>query len=200
MTSPRLWMIGLTTVFGLTLFTVVDGALAKSGQADPGYQPKAGSSHAVTTFYADVMPILQENCVDCHQPQGLKPGGMVAPMSFMTYSEVRPWAKAMASQVQARLMPPWGAALVHEGTFQDERILTDQEIAILVKWAQTGGAAGNPSDAPDPIAWDTSGGWSIGEPDIIVKMTEPYVVEDDVQDQYNPFNVTIPREQLPEAG
>ena len=154
---------------------------------------------ARVSFYKDVLPILQENCQTCHRPGGTSVSGMVAPMAFMSYREVRPWAKAVANQVQARLMPPWGAALAHEGTFQDERILTDQEIAILVKWAQTGGAAGNPSDAPDPIEWDTSGGWSIGEPDIIVKMTEPYFVEDDVQDQYITFNVTITREQLPEA-
>ena len=94
MTSPRFWIIGLTTVIGLTLVTVSDGAMAKSGQADPGDDPAAGSSHVATTFYADVMPILQENCVDCHQPQGLKPGGMVAPMSFMTYEETRRWAPA----------------------------------------------------------------------------------------------------------
>src|SRR5207248_4515759 len=41
------------------------------------------------TFHKDVEPILQRNCQTCHRP------GQVAPMSFLTYQNVRPWAKAM---------------------------------------------------------------------------------------------------------
>ena len=94
MTPHSTWIIGLSTVVGLTLFTVAEGAVAQSG--DPGVNNAGAttSSHVETTFYADVMPVLIENCVDCHQPQGLQPGGMVAPMSFMTYEETRRWAPA----------------------------------------------------------------------------------------------------------
>ncbi len=200
MTSPRLWMIGLTTVFGLTLFTVVDGALAKSGQADPGYQPKAGSSHAVTTFYADVMPILQENCVDCHQPQGLKPGGMVAPMSFMTYEETRRWAPAIARSVMEGRMPPWFAAPEHRGTFRDERYLEEDEKAVLAAWAEDGAPAGDAADAPPMPAFSFAAhdGWSIGEPDLVITFPEPFLVEDDVVDLYVDIPLELTADQLSE--
>ena len=47
------------------------------------------------TFTKDILPILQKNCQDCHRPSGKNMSGMVAPMSFMSYEEVRPWAKAI---------------------------------------------------------------------------------------------------------
>ena len=55
------------------------------------------------TFHKDVLPILQKNCQTCHRP------GEVAPMSFLTYKDVRPWAKAMKAAVALRKMPPWFA-------------------------------------------------------------------------------------------
>jgi len=55
------------------------------------------------TFYKDVLPILQKNCQTCHRP------GEIAPMSFMTYQDTRPWAKGIKQAVVARQMPPWFA-------------------------------------------------------------------------------------------
>ena len=42
---------------------------------------------ADVTFTKDVAPILQKNCQVCHRP------GEIAPMSFLNYKEVRPWAR-----------------------------------------------------------------------------------------------------------
>ncbi len=44
------------------------------------------------TYTKDVLPVLQENCQECHRSFGSNLGGMVAPMSFMSYRETRPWA------------------------------------------------------------------------------------------------------------
>ena len=55
------------------------------------------------TFNKDVLPILQKNCQSCHRP------GQIAPMSLLTYENVRPWAKAMKVAVVSRKMPPWFA-------------------------------------------------------------------------------------------
>src|SRR5436190_19882938 len=41
------------------------------------------------TFNKDVLPVMQKRCQTCHRP------GEVAPMSFLTYKDVRPWAKAI---------------------------------------------------------------------------------------------------------
>jgi len=70
-------------------------------------------------------------------------------MSFMTYKEVRPWAKAIAKAVESRVMPPWHASDATHGQFANERTLTDDEIAAIVAWADSGAAPGNPADAPE---------------------------------------------------
>ena len=33
------------------------------------------------TFYADALPVLQKNCVACHQENGPRVGGISAPMA-----------------------------------------------------------------------------------------------------------------------
>ena len=60
-----------------------------------------GAPPAPVTFQKDVLPILQGNCQSCHRP------GQVAPMSFLTYKDVRPWAKSIKAAVAVRKMPPW---------------------------------------------------------------------------------------------
>lgn len=55
------------------------------------------------TFNKDVLPIVQKKCQSCHRT------GSIAPMSFLSYQETRPWAKAMKTAVLARKMPPWFA-------------------------------------------------------------------------------------------
>ena len=49
----------------------------------------SSSAPASVTFNKDVLPILQKNCQTCHRP------GQIAPMSFLNYENVRPWAKAI---------------------------------------------------------------------------------------------------------
>jgi len=133
------------------------------------------------TFYKDVLPILQDNCQSCHRSAGLNLGGMIAPMSFGTYKEVRPWAKSMARVVSSGEMPPWHASSEYNGVFHNERVLSDDEINTIVRWARAGARAGDASDAPPPLGWPEST-WAIGEPDLILQLEEPFHVEDDLED------------------
>ena len=84
-------------------------------------------THDAPTFYADVLPILHENCVSCHQPAGLNMGGNVAPFSLMTYEDARPRARRIASAVMEGRMPPWSAAEWQHGMFKGDRYLEDDE-------------------------------------------------------------------------
>jgi mono/diheme cytochrome c family protein len=116
---------------------------------------------APLTFHRDVEPILQRHCQSCHRP------GEIGPMPLLTYEQARPWAKAIRASVQQKLMPPWFADPAH-GRFANDRTLKQAEIDTLAGWAQSGGAQGDPKDAPAPIEW--SDGWSIGEPDVVLEM------------------------------
>jgi hypothetical protein len=149
------------------------------------------------TFTKDVLPILQENCQVCHRPSGTNLGGMVAPMAFTDYRETRPWAKSIAKAVASRSMPPWDAAPEHAGVFEDERVLTEEQIATIVRWSETGALRGNPADAPEPKVFPDVEGWSIGEPDLILSMPEPFWVPDELLDDRLHFPMTITEEMLP---
>jgi len=117
------------------------------------------TSSPAVTFNKDVLPIVQRNCQTCHRP------GQVAPMSFLTYQSARPWAKAMKAAVTARKMPPWFAD-PQVGHFSNDRSLKQSEIDTIAKWADSGAAEGDATDAPPPVEWPE--GWQI-QPDIIVK-------------------------------
>jgi len=153
------------------------------------------------TYTKDVLPILQENCQSCHRPFGANNSGMVAPMSFMSYKETRPWAKGIAKAVASGKMPPWHATDATHDVFKNERTITAEEQATLIAWAETGAARGNPKDAPEAITFEDAG-WQLagelGEPDLILQMPDPYWVEDDVQDIQPTIKFQIAKEQLTE--
>ncbi len=151
------------------------------------------------TYYRDVLPIIQDNCQSCHQPEGQNLGGVLAPMSFMSYQETRPWARAIAHKVEAREMPPWYAE-APRGVFSNERLLTDAEIETVLNWVEAGAPAGDRADAPAPRQFveNSSGGWSLGTPDFVFKLDEPYHVEDDVYDLNISFFKTLTEAELPE--
>ena len=86
------------------LVTLVAAAVVGS---TPAIAIENRNEDAEPTFTADVLPILQAQCQECHREGGANLGGTVAPMAFTTYEETRPWAKAMARAVKTRAMPPW---------------------------------------------------------------------------------------------
>src|SRR5437762_621499 len=121
-----------------------------------------GEDSSSVTFYKDVLPILQKNCQTCHRP------GEIAPMSFMTYKDTRPWAKAIKTAVVSRQMPPWFAD-PNYGHFANDRTLSDAATKTLVAWADGGAVEGNAQDAPPPVKFVD--GWSI-KPDMVIEMPQ----------------------------
>jgi hypothetical protein len=156
-----------------------------------------GDAPASPTFTRDVLPILQRSCQDCHRPEGLNLGGMVAPMSLVTYDEARPWAKSIAQKVKAKEMPPWHASEAQRGVFVDERYLSDREIETLVAWAQGGAPQGDVADAPAPVEFAASDGWHIGKPDLVLKQPVEHCMADETEDEYQYFEQTIGPDVLP---
>jgi mono/diheme cytochrome c family protein len=146
------------------------------------------------TFYKDIVPILRSQCQDCHRSNGRNLGGLIAPMALTTYEEVRPWATAIAHAVQNREMPPWAASDDTKGLFENERHLTNEQIEMLVTWAQTGTPAGSKEDlqAVSESAAAPADGWSLGEPDLIMSAGS-YWLGDDVREDM----VTIEAGELP---
>ena len=110
---------------------------------------------------------MQNRCQECHRP------GEAAPMSFLTYKEVRPWAKAIREAVITRKMPPWPAD-PHFGKFSNDRSLSRDEIDTLVAWADGGAREGDPAQAPKPAQFVD--GWGIHTPDAVFEMPNEFAV------------------------
>src|SRR5271157_4138051 len=119
---------------------------------------------ATPTFNKDVLPILQNNCQECHRP------GEIAPFSLLTYTDARPWAKAMKAAVVSQKMPPWFAD-PKIGHFANDRRLSDAQIQTLVAWVDAGAPEGDAKDKPAPRKFQE--GWNL-KPDMVIEMPKPF--------------------------
>ena len=65
-------------------------------------------------------------------------------MSLLTYDDARPWAASIRAKVAAREMPPWHVVRnVGIPKFKDDPSLSEDEIATIVAWVDTGAPRGN---------------------------------------------------------
>jgi len=121
------------------------------------------------SFAKDIAPILYSRCVMCHRP------GEVAPMSLMSYNEVRPWARAIKAKIMSREMPPWYAE-GELGKWRNDRRLTQTEIDKISAWVDAGTPRGDDGDMPVPP--QLAQGWnhpSGKPPDLIIEAPEQKV-------------------------
>jgi mono/diheme cytochrome c family protein len=143
------------------------GLVAGIVSASPAAGQPGSAVPAPPTFAKDVAPIFYAKCVECHRPT------MFAPMSLVKYDEARPWARSIRNRVATRTMPPWGADPAH-GVFKNDPRLSDKEIATILAWVDGGSPKGNDADLPAvPKFVD---GWTIGQPDVVFAMKEPFQI------------------------
>ena len=90
-------------------------------------------------------------------------------MPFLSFTDTRPWAKAIREAVLTRKMPPWFAD-PRFGHFANDRSLAKYELDTLIQWVDAGAQEGDPKDAPPDRAWPP--GWNIGTPDAVLEMPQ----------------------------
>ena len=140
------------------------------------------TSQTQVTFTKDIAPIFQEKCQDCHRP------GTVAPMSLITYEQARPWAKSIKSRVVSRNMPPWHIdPTVGIQEFKNNMSLSDEQIAKISRWVDSGAPMGDPKDMPAARVFPAEDQWQLakqfGQPDLVIK-SDPYTMPAKSQDQW----------------
>lgn len=152
----------------------------------------SGDGKGSLTFSKDIAPIFFKSCVGCHRP------GEIAPMSLMTYKEVRPWARSIREKVTTREMPPWHPD-AHYGKWENDRRLSQKDIDSIVNWIDGGAKEGNPKDLP-PLP-KLASGWQIGEPDLVFQMPAEFTVpaEGSVPYQYFPVPTNFKEDRYIEA-
>jgi mono/diheme cytochrome c family protein len=174
--SVRLVAIAAAAVAGLAVVLVLGLAL---------YQRVAPPPDA-PTFNRDVAPIVFENCAGCHRP------GESAPFKLLTYRDVKRRASDILEVIGTGFMPPW---LPEPGyvEFYGQRGLSGDEIDTIKRWVKGWSPEGDPADLPPLPSWPE--GWQLGEPDLVVRMAEPYVLAAEGRDVFRNFVIPIPVEQ-----
>ncbi len=137
--------------------------LEATPQSDVSLPVAAFESVALT--YANVAPIIQENCLFCH-----KPGGN-APFSLKGYQNVKKRAGVIREVLSKKIMPPWMADYDYVDFFNAPQI-TNQERAMLISWIDRGcpnlTTEGIPQTVKEPQV-------SI-QPDLVLSRTEQHIV------------------------
>ncbi|MFN7018387.1 MAG: redoxin domain-containing protein [Fimbriimonadales bacterium] len=144
------------------------------------------SAPSQVTFAEHIAPILYAKCTTCHHP------GDIGPFPLQSYNDAKRWAKEIKYYTEKRLMPPWKPTPGF-AKFKNEFYLTDEEIALIARWVDSGTPAGDLSKAPKPPTFNK--GWYYGEPDLIVEMQEAYELDGTGGDEYRYFVIPV---ELPE--
>jgi hypothetical protein len=155
------------------LYGVLVGIVVLSGRV----QAERGVENL--TFSHDVAPILYKHCVGCHHP------GDIAPMSLLTYKDVRPWSAAIKEAVLSKKMPPWQADATI-GNWSNDPRLKDEEIRIISNWAAGSKSEGDPKEMPAVPSFPD--GWKIGKPDVVLSIPEHHL-DGKGPDEYTYVNV-----------
>ena len=131
------------------------------------------------TYNRHIAPLLEANCVECHRDGG------IAPFSLEGYDNAKRWHRMVSFMAGERLMPPW-RAVPGFGAFRDARRLSDHQIALLASWSENGTLRGDADDIM-PVSARSPSKWRLGEPDLVLSMSEPFPVPADGEDIYRYF-------------
>jgi beta-lactamase regulating signal transducer with metallopeptidase domain/peroxiredoxin len=122
------------------------------------------------TYAQQISRIVQRRCVECHRDGG------IAPFALGSYADVAGWAETIREVITDERMPPWHADPKY-GHFSNDGRMPESERRLLCQWIDNGVPEGPPADLPPPATFVD--GWSLGQPDLVVSMPEPFSVAAD---------------------
>lgn len=153
---------------------------------DPEATPQVGaeaSRISDPTYFRDVEPIFQQNCAACHTEGGI--GYATFDLNNLDLISDPVSAAYIADLVGIGYMPPWPPG-ENSLPMQHERTLTQDEIALIARWAANGAPMGDPETrqtAPPATNIPQL------EPDRVLTMSEPYTPSGELLDDYRCFLV-----------
>jgi hypothetical protein len=125
------------------------------------------ADHSEISYSDTIAPLLQNNCVSCHQEGGLGSWAM------SSYTMVQGFAPMIREVVRTQRMPPWHAD-PHVGSWVGDRSLSDEDMKNLIHWVEAGAPRG---EGLDPLAEKVTQAvqWPLGEPDLVIEVP-PYEI------------------------
>jgi mono/diheme cytochrome c family protein len=128
----------------------------------PDRSPAAKASFQKISYSKQIVPILEEKCVACHQQGG------IAPFAMNGYETVKGFAPMIRESIRTDRMPPWDVD-PKVGHFKSDKSLSPDEIKTLVRWIEAGAPRG---DGPDKLATTkhVAPEWPLGKPDLVIEI------------------------------
>ena len=135
------------------------------------------------SYIADVVPVLENRCMNCHVPGG------IGPWAMSSYEMVKGFSPMIREVLRTNRMPPWHAD-PHVGEWQNDRGIPDVEKKLLVDWIEAGSPRGDGEDPLQVLAAEksvevTESNWPMGEPDLIIDVPAYEVPASGVVDYQN---------------
>ena len=142
--------------------------LAVASVSTPVYSHKPITTNIL--FKNEIAQIFQRKCFQCHSDNNLS-------MSLTTYTEARPWARAIREEVLERKMPPWQAVPGY-GHFANDISLNGREKEIILSWADGGAPSGvlKVEESIPPVYVPAEPSWDHGSPDVVLPIGNGHLV------------------------
>lgn len=144
--------------------------------------PQTETTASTVTYHNQISRIIQKNCTVCHREGG------AGPFALESYAQTVSRKGMIRFVLEEGIMPPWFTNTV--GPWQNDRRLSEADKKHLLEWIQAGCPEGDPKEAPIPYVWED--GWTIGKPDLILKMPKIFSVPAQGTVDYQYFYVQNP--------
>lgn len=128
-------------------------------------------------YAADVAPIIQKRCAECHRQGG------VGPFAMDSYIMLLGWSPMIREVLLNKRMPPTQVD-PYIGHSENARYINKDELTTLVHWIDNGAPRGSSELDPLETVPPVSNEWALGEPDYIVNAPEHEVPATGVLDYY----------------
>lgn len=161
----------------LTLAWAILG-IPQAWSQQPESAPSNTGRKETATFSSDIAAIIHDKCSSCHRP------GQVGPFSLLTYDDVKKRASTIEAVIENDYMPPW-KPVNHNLSFSNDRSLSPSQKAALQQWLAMGCPEGDRTATPPTPEFHD--GWSLGKPDLVVRMNGQFEIPGDGPDIYRSF-------------
>ncbi len=115
------------------------------------------------TWHHDVAPIITGRCASCHDDS------TSAPFVLTDYASVTAAIAPVIAAISDGTMPPWPPS-PDCNTYQADRSLTEEQVQVIVDWAEDGMPEGDPDDPGEALP-ELPG---LSRVDLTLQMFEPY--------------------------
>jgi thiol-disulfide isomerase/thioredoxin/mono/diheme cytochrome c family protein len=166
-------LLGMTPVYAAT---TAPGCVMDTDEV----ATKTGVAETGVTYHERVARIVRQACVECHHDGG------VGPFALTTLDDLKAHKGMIRQVVEQGTMPPWFAAPAQESgagksgaenaaaVWRNDRSLSSADKRDLLAWLNSDMPEGDPANGPLPYA--APGHWSLGTPDLVVRLPQPIAI------------------------